>query len=196
MSKGYKITMFILLGVGAIMLISSIGLIADGDLGAGIFGVVFSLALALPMLILCFPLKKKREAAARRAAEQKAADEEAARQEAQQKREEWNRTHIRIDVDVDEPIEKALKKHAAKADDILSNVTVLQPYEKDGALRYAVIMDDEKVGDIVNDAPDLREYVDDWKAASITPSFDKVFSAEDGDMHTACSISILFEAVK
>lgn len=199
MPKIYKIAMFVLLGFGALLVVSGISLFSE-DTAAAIFGIVFGLIVALPMVVLYKPLSDKRKAAARRAEEEKERkkQEAAARADAERKakREAWERTHKKVYAEVDSIKPTAMRKHYQKRNDVTANVTELQPYEKDGALRYAVLMDGEKVGDVIADAPALREYADIAKSAYCDPMFSEEFDEQEGDTYIACTLTVTFEVAE
>lgn len=73
MSKRYKIWMFVLLGVGAVMIIGGLSSFGESA-GLAIFGIIGGLIVALPMLLLYKPLleKKKEEERKKQRKEEKA----------------------------------------------------------------------------------------------------------------------------
>lgn len=152
MSKKYKIWMWILVGVGALFLITGFTYLKE-DAGTAIFTIVLGLLIALPMVILYFPLEKKRKEELRK---KKRAAKKKAEAEAKAKAEEIAR-RFSFYPEFDS---KRIKTYLSKE---YGPKVELHPFLRDEKLVYAVVFDEEKkVGEISGaDALDIRKAIDE-----------------------------------
>ena len=144
MPKKYKLPMFILAGLGLLMLIGGFSLLKE-DPTTGIFGIVLGILVGVPMLALYPYFAKKRKKAIKKA--QKLAKKKEAEEAAKN-------NYIYTDVDVDKKALPYLKKKTTP------EVTIKPYRRKDtGEFFCAVIFDnEEKVGEIIEEeAEDIKE---------------------------------------
>lgn len=152
MSKKYKIWMWILAGIGFMTMIGGFMNLKE-DTGAAVFGIIAGLVIALPMLILYFPLEKKRKEELRK---KKRAAKKKAEAEAKAKAEEIAR-RFSFYPEFDS---KRIKTYLSKE---YGPKVELHPFLRDEKLIYAVVFDEEKkVGEISGaDALDIRKAIDE-----------------------------------
>lgn len=184
MSKRYKVWMFVLAGIGALMLIGGVGSVGE-NVGQGIFGIIAGLIVGLPMLLLYKPLSEKKNAEA----EEKA---KAAEREKQRKIKEWMENHETLNVTLDTVSQaKAAIAEKKEKSGTIEYVT-LKRYYKNDALRLALIIDNEKIGDIITDAEEVSEKWHKAEKAEFEPSFVHVLNETTGEMEISVGIDITF----
>lgn len=177
MQKIYKIAMFVLLGFGALLVVGGISLFGE-DTAAAIFGIVFGLIVALPMVVLYKPLSDKRKAAALAKLDENGRE--------------------RVSIRVENVKKTAMRDHYGKrekAENLTYNRVSITPYKNSGKTIYAVTMDGDKVGDIERKASEISKRLEYLEITDITPYFDKGISDAGKEVYN-CTLRITFEAKK
>ena len=177
MPKIYKISMFVLLGFGALLVVGGISLFGE-DTAAAIFGIVFGLIVALPMVVLYKPLSDKRKAATLTNLDENGRE--------------------RISIRVDNVKKTAMRDHYGKRDKVENltyNRVSLKSYKSSGKTVYAVTMGGDKVGDIERKANEISKRLEYLEITDITPYFDKGINDAGKETYN-CTLCITFEAKK
>lgn len=191
MSKKYKIWMWILVGVGALFLITGFTYLKE-DAGTAIFTIVLGLLIALPMVILYFPLEKKRKEELRkkkRAAKKKAEAEAKAKEEKARAQAEEAARRFSFYPEFDS---KRIKTYLASES---GPRVVLHPFLRDEKLVYAIVFDDvKKVGEITgSDAMNIRHAIDEADLVYIgVHSYETNVEQNTGDVVYHVTLQVTF----